>query len=57
LEEAVIGSRHATIAVPHRPLLLAAALIATFIRAVESAIVAAAIPTIVGELGGFRLFS
>jgi len=45
------------VVVPHRGLVLAAALIATFIPAVESSIVATAIPTIVGNLGGFRLFS
>src|ERR1700693_2054879 len=36
---------------------MVAALIATFIPAVESSIVATAIPTIVGKLGGFHLFS
>lgn len=43
-------------AVPQRRLILAAALMATFMPAVESTIVATAMPTIVGDLGGFRLF-
>jgi EmrB/QacA subfamily drug resistance transporter len=43
--------------VPHRTVVFVAALIATFIPAVESSIVATAMPTIVGSLGGFRLFS
>src|SRR6185437_1979528 len=49
-------SRPAVI-VPHRTVVLVAALIATFIPAVESSIVATALPTIIGNLGGFRLFS
>src|SRR5438046_10040216 len=44
-------------AVPRRRLILAASLMATFIPAVESTIVATAMPTIVGDLGGFSLFS
>jgi len=43
--------------VPRRGWILIAALIATFIPAVESSIVATALPTIVGNLGGFELFS
>src|SRR5271155_2917347 len=43
--------------VPHRGAVLVASLIATFIPAVESSIVATAMPTIVGNLGGFRLIS
>ena len=42
---------------PGRTLVLAACLMATFMAAVESTIVATTIPTIVGELGGFNLFS
>jgi EmrB/QacA subfamily drug resistance transporter len=38
-------------------LVLAACLMATFMAAVESTIVATAIPTIVADLGGFNLFS
>jgi EmrB/QacA subfamily drug resistance transporter len=38
-------------------MVLTAALIATFMAAVESSIIATAMPTIVGDLGGFRLFS
>ncbi|HZT88120.1 MAG TPA: MFS transporter [Stellaceae bacterium] len=45
------------VVVPRRELVLAAALIATFMPAVESTIVATAMPTIVGALGGFRFFS
>ena len=40
-----------------RTLVLAACLIATFMAAVESTIVATIIPTIVSELGGFELFT
>jgi EmrB/QacA subfamily drug resistance transporter len=40
-----------------RGMVLAACLIATFMAAVESTIVATIIPTIVGELGGFSLFT
>ena len=45
------------LAVSRRRLILAASLLATFMPAVESTIVATAMPTIVGDLGGFRLFS
>jgi EmrB/QacA subfamily drug resistance transporter len=40
-----------------RSLVLAACIMATFMAAVESTIVATAMPTIVAELGGFKLFS
>ena len=40
-----------------RRLVLAACLMATFMAAVESTIVATAMPTIVADLGGFSLFS
>ena len=40
-----------------RTLVLAACLMATFMAAVESSIVATAMPTIVADLGGFNLFS
>ncbi len=40
-----------------RRLVLAACLMATFMAAVESSIVATAMPTIVADLGGFELFS
>ena len=40
-----------------RSLVLAACLMATFMAAVESTIVATAMPTIVADLGGFDLFS
>lgn len=44
-------------AVSRRRMILAASLMATFIPAVESTIVATAMPTIVGDLGGFSLYS
>src|SRR6185312_11545551 len=40
-----------------RSLVLAACIMATFMAAVESTIVATAMPTIIAELGGFNLFS
>lgn len=40
-----------------RPLILAAVMMGMFMAAVESSIVATAMPTIVAELGGFRHFS
>ncbi|MGH6673513.1 MAG: MDR family MFS transporter [Xanthobacteraceae bacterium] len=43
--------------VVQRRLVLAASMSAIFMAAVEGTIVATAMPTIVGELGGFRLFS
>jgi len=55
-------SKSAPLAVAQRPsarrsLVLAACMMATFMAAVESSIVATAMPTIVAELGGFNLFS
>lgn len=41
----------------HRSLILVAVLLAMFMAAVESTIVATAMPTIVGDLGGFELLS
>ena len=38
-------------------MVLMAALMAIFMPAVESSIVATALPTIIGDLGGFHLFS
>jgi MFS family permease len=43
--------------VPGRSLVLAACLMATFMAAIESTIVSTTLPTIVGDLGGFDLFS
>src|ERR1019366_4398075 len=43
--------------VPGRSLVLAACLMATFMAAIESTIVATTLPTIVSDLGGFDLFS
>jgi EmrB/QacA subfamily drug resistance transporter len=51
-----VAERPAVI-VPHRTVVFIAALIATFIPAVESSIVATAMPTIVGNLNGFSLIS
>ncbi len=44
-------------AVPRRGPVLAGCMMATFIVAIEGSIVGTALPTIVAELGGFRLFS
>jgi len=57
VDQAVAQEVRPAVIVPRRGLVLAAALIATFIPAVESSIVATAMPTIVGNLGGFHLFS
>jgi len=43
--------------IPGRSLVLAACLMATFVSAIESTIIATAMPTIVSDLGGFDLFS
>jgi len=43
--------------VPGRSLVLSACLMATFMAAIESTIVSTTLPTIVGDLGGFDLFS
>ena len=56
LDEAA-GEVRPSVVVPRRGMVLAAALMATFMAAVESTIVATAMPTIVADLGGFRLFS
>lgn len=42
---------------PHRPLILFACMLAMFMAAIESTIVATAMPTIVAVLGGFTHFS
>jgi EmrB/QacA subfamily drug resistance transporter len=56
-----LGSAHPKLAERpnegRRRLILAACLIATFMAAVESTIVATIIPTIVSDLGGFNLFT
>ena len=56
-EQTIAEQAPPAVAVPRRTVILMAALIATFIPAVESSIVATAMPTIVGNLGGFELFS
>src|SRR6185312_7825983 len=57
LDQTVDQHTRPAVIVPHRGLVLFAALIATFMPAVESSIVSTAMPTIVGNLGGFYLFS
>jgi EmrB/QacA subfamily drug resistance transporter len=57
LDQTVAQHMRPAVIVPNRGIVLIAALIATFIPAVESSIVATAMPTIVGNLDGFRLFS
>ena len=57
MDQAITQQTSPAIAASRRRLILAASLMATFMAAVESSIVATAMPTIVGDLGGFRLFS
>jgi EmrB/QacA subfamily drug resistance transporter len=57
LDQAVVEEERPHAIVPRRGMILAAALMATFMPAVESTIVATAMPTIVADLGGFSLFS
>jgi MFS family permease len=57
LDQAIVDEAPAAVIVPRRGLVLAAALMAIFMPAVESSIVATALPTIIGDLGGFHLFS
>jgi EmrB/QacA subfamily drug resistance transporter len=57
LTETVAQHMRPAVIVPRRTVVFIAALIATFIPAVESSIVATAMPTIVGNLHGFSLFS
>src|SRR5271170_5173704 len=52
-----IGAIQVRTNVPGRSLVLAACLMATFMAAIESTIVSTTLPTIVGDLGGFDLFS
>jgi len=57
VDQTVVEQIRPSVLVPHRKLVTAAALIAIFMPAVESTIVATALPTIIGDLGGFQLFS
>ena len=57
MDQTVAEEARPAVAVPRRGLVLAAALMAIFMPAVESSIVATALPTIIGHLGGFHLFS
>ncbi len=57
MDQAIADQQRPASVVPRRGMVLMAALMATFMAAVESTIIATAMPTIVGDLGGFRLFS
>lgn len=57
MDQTVAQHLRPAVIVPRRGIVLVAALIATFMPAIESTIVATAMPTIVGALGGFNLFS
>ena len=57
MDQAVVEEMRPARFVPRRGLVLAAALMAIFMPAVETSIVATALPTIIGDLGGFELFS
>src|SRR3954453_17334709 len=57
LDQTVAEEAHPAVAVPRRGLVLLAALIAIFMPAGESSTLATALPTIIGHLGGFHLFS
>jgi EmrB/QacA subfamily drug resistance transporter len=57
LDQTVAQQLRPAVIVPRRGLVLCATLTATFMPAVESTIVATAMPTIVGDLGGFDVFS
>lgn len=57
MDQAIVEEARPGAIVPRRGMVLAAALMAIFMPAVESTIVATALPTIIGDLGGFHLFS
>jgi EmrB/QacA subfamily drug resistance transporter len=57
LSHAIARKQPTTGTVSRRALVLAAAMMAIFMAAVESTIVATAMPSIVADLGGFHLFS
>ncbi len=57
VDQAIVEEVRPSRFVPRRGLMLAAALMAIFMPAVEASIVATALPTIIGDLGGFHLFS
>ena len=57
MDQGIVEEVRTTRFVPRRGLVLAAALMAIFMPAVEASIVATALPTIIGDLGGFHLFS
>ncbi len=51
------ASKPARARMTHRPLVIASVMAAMFMVAIEATIIAAAMPRIVGELGGLRLYS
>lgn len=57
MDQSAVQEAQPAVIVPRRGLVLAASLMAIFMPAVESSIVATALPTIIGHLGGFHLFS
>ena len=57
MDQAAAEELRPAVVVPRRGMVLMAALMAIFMPAVESSIVATALPTIIGDLGGFHLFS
>src|SRR5260370_39229960 len=52
LDQAIVEEVQSPQIVPRRGMILAAALMAIFMPAAESSIVATALPTIIGDLGG-----
>ena len=51
------GQPEVSVRGPNRPWIMASAVICIFMTAIESTVVATAMPTIVGQLGDFHLFS
>ena len=57
MDQSIAEDAKPAVIVPRRGMVLAAALMAIFMPAAESSVVATALPTITGDLGGFHLFS
>jgi EmrB/QacA subfamily drug resistance transporter len=57
LDQTIAEEIRPALRVPRRRMVLTAALMAVFMPAVETSIVATSLPTIIGDLGGFSLFS
>src|SRR5690349_1374926 len=57
LDQSIAEEVRPLVVVPRRGPVLMAALMAIFMPAAESSVVATALPTITGDLGGFHLFS